>query len=239
MKAMILAAGFGTRLKPLTDNIPKALVPFQNEPMINYQIHKLKDYGFDEIVVNAHHFSEKIIDYFNKNSFGIKINVIEEEKILGTGGGILNAKKYLEKEEFFLVINVDVFTDFDFSKLIIFHKSKAPLASLAVQKRKTKRYLEFDSNMKLLCRQNENSKKENLYAFNGIHIISNKIFQNINKSPLLVFKSASVDVTNSNQIEYLDIFDLYFEMLNQKEEIFGFDVENSEFKDLGKIEIFI
>jgi N-acetyl-alpha-D-muramate 1-phosphate uridylyltransferase len=215
MKAMILAAGFGTRLKPLTDNLPKALVPFGNEPMINYQIKKLKEFGFTEIVVNAHHFANQISDYFNKNSFGIKINVIEEENILGTGGGILNAKKYLESEESFLVINVDVFTDFDFSKLIIFHKSRTPLASIAVQKRKTKRYLEFDDNMKLLNRENENSKKENLYAFNGIHIISNKFF-------------------TDRKIEYLDIFDLYFEMINQGKEVFGFDVEDSEFRDLGK-----
>jgi NDP-sugar pyrophosphorylase family protein len=215
MKTMILAAGFGTRLKPLTDNLPKALVPFGNEPMINYQIHKLKNYGFDEIVVNAHHFSEKIIDYFNQNSFGIKISIIEEEKILGTGGGILNAKKYFENENFFLVINVDVYTDFDFTKLINFYKSKNPLASLAVQKRKTKRYLEFDSNMELLRRQTENSQEENLYAFNGIHIISNKIF-------------------TDRKIEYIDIFDLYFEMINKGEEIFGFDVEDCEFRDLGK-----
>jgi N-acetyl-alpha-D-muramate 1-phosphate uridylyltransferase len=215
MKAMILAAGFGTRLKPLTDNLPKALVPFGNEPMINYQIKKLKEFGFTEIVINAHHFAGQIIDYFNKNSLEIKINVIEEEKILGTGGGILNAKKYLKKEDFFLVINVDVFTDFDFSKLIIFHKSKTPLASIAVQKRKTKRYLEFDNDMKLLHRQNENSKEENLYAFNGIHIISNKIF-------------------TDRKIEYLDIFDLYLEMINKGEDVFGFDVEDSEFMDLGK-----
>ncbi|MCX6164167.1 MAG: sugar phosphate nucleotidyltransferase [Ignavibacteriae bacterium] len=218
MKAMILAAGFGTRLKPLTDNLPKALVPFGNEPMIIYQIKKLKEFGFTEIVINAHHFADKITDYFNKNSFGIKIDVIEEEKILGTGGGILNAKKYFENEDFFLVINVDVFTDFDFSKIIIFHKSRTPLASVAVQKRKTKRYLEFDSDMRLIRRQNENSQKENLYAFNGIHIISNKIFQD-------------------RKIEYLDIFDLYLEMLNNKdEEVFGFDVEDSEFRDLGKRE---
>lgn len=212
---MILAAGFGTRLKPLTDTIPKALVPFGNEPMINYQINKLKEFGFEEIVVNAHHFANQITDYFKKNSFGIKINVIEEEKILGTGGGVLNAKEYFEKEEFFLVINVDVFTDFDFAKLIIFHKSKTPLASVAVQKRKTKKYLEFDKEMRLLRRQNENSQKEKLYAFNGIHIISNKIF-------------------TDRKIEYLDIFDLYFEMLNKGEEVFCFDVGDSEFRDLGK-----
>lgn len=215
MKAMILAAGFGTRLKPLTDKIPKALVPFQNEPMINYQIRKLINLGCDELVINAHHFAEQITDYFKKNFFGIKIFVIEEAEILGTGGGVLNASKYLEKEDFFPVINVDVFTDFDLMQITDFHKTYRPLATIAVQKRKTRRYLEFDDNMRLLRRENENSKKENLYAFNGIHIISNKIF-------------------TGRVTEYLDIFDLYFEMISRGSKVTGFDVQDSEFKDLGK-----
>lgn len=215
MKALILAAGFGTRLKPYTDNMPKALVHFNYEPMINYQIKKLKSFGFDEIIVNAHHFANQILDYFEKNSFGIKINIIVEEKILGTGGGILNARKFFEDEDFFLVVNVDVFTDFDFSKLINSHKTASPLATLAVQKRKTIRYLEFSNDMRLISRQNEHSKNENLYAFNGIHIVSNKIFKN-------------------EKIEYIDILDLYFEMINKGENVYGFDAGECVFKDLGK-----
>jgi len=217
MKAMILAAGFGTRLKPLTDSIPKALVPFNGEPMINYQIKKLINYGFGEITVNAHHFAGQIKEYFDKNSFGIKINVIEEKEILGTGGGILNAEKFFKNENFFLVINVDVLTDFDFSRMIKYHKSKLPFVTLAVQKRKTKRYLEFDKNMKLLGRENENSQEENLYAFNGIHIISNKIFK-------------------GRKTEYLDIIDLYLspEYAELKNSIYGFDTGECVFKDLGK-----
>jgi NDP-sugar pyrophosphorylase family protein len=215
MKAMILAAGFGTRLKPLTDNIPKALVPFEGEPMISYQIKKLVSYGFNEIIVNAHHFAEQITEYFKKNSFGVKINVIEEVEILGTGGGILNAAKYFRNENFFLVINVDVFTNFDLSKIIEFHKSCNPFATLAVQKRQTKRHLEFDSAMRLLRRETENSVKENLYAFNGIHIISNKIF-------------------TGRKIEYLDIIDLYLELMNSKNEIFGYNTGECAFRDLGK-----
>lgn len=214
---MILAAGFGTRLKPLTDSIPKALVPFNGEPMINYQIKKLADYGFCEIIVNAHHFAEQITDYINKNSFGVKINVIEEKEILGTGGGVLNAEKYFKDENFFLVINADVYTDFDFSKIIEFHKTHNPLASLAVQKRATKRHLEFDSSMKLLRRETENSIRENLYAFNGVHIISNKIY-------------------TGRKIEYLDIFDLYLELINEERKILGFNVGGCVFRDLGKIE---
>lgn len=212
---MILAAGFGTRLKPLTEKIPKALVPFGNEPMINYQINKLIKFGFNEIVVNAHHFANQITDHFKKNTFGIKISVIEEEKILGTGGGILNAEQFLKGEEYFLVINVDIFTNFDIRDLMNFHKIKSPFASLAIQKRKTKRHLEFSSDMKLLRRENESSIGENLYAFNGIHIISNKIFKN-------------------RKIEYLDIIDLYIDFIKEGENILGFDVKDCDFKDLGK-----
>lgn len=217
MKAMILAAGFGTRLKPFTDNTPKALVHFQNEPLVNYQVKKLISFGFDEIVINAYHFAKKIAEYFKRNSFGIKINVIEEVKILGTGGGILNAREFFKNEDFFLVINVDVFTNFNFKEIIEFHKTKNPLATVAVQKRNTKRHLEFDNEMKLIGREKENSPKENLYAFNGIHIISNKIF-------------------TDRKIEYLDIFDLYREPMKKQEAVFGYDVKNSSFKDLGKIE---
>jgi NDP-sugar pyrophosphorylase family protein len=215
MKAMILAAGFGTRLKPLTDTIPKALVPFSGEPMVNYQIKKLINFGFDEIVINTHHFADKVTDYFNRNFFGIKINVIEEKEILGTGGGILNTEKYFKDEKFFLVLNVDVYANFDFTRIIEFHIYRNPLASLAVQKRKTKRYLEFDEDMKLLRRQTDNSSEENLYAFNGVHIISNKIFRN-------------------RKIEYLDILDLYFEMMNKGNVVYGFDTGHCEFRDLGK-----
>jgi N-acetyl-alpha-D-muramate 1-phosphate uridylyltransferase len=217
MKAMILAAGFGTRLKPLTDSTPKALVHFLNEPLVNYQIKKLINFGFDEIVINAHHIAGMISEYFKKNTFGIKINVIEEAEILGTGGGILNAKEFLKNEDFFLVINVDVFTDFDFREIIKFHKKNNPLASIAVQKRVTKRHLEFDGNMKLVGRENENSIKENLYAFNGIHIVSNNIF-------------------TGRKIEYLDIFDLYLELMKKPEAVYGYDVKNSSFMDLGKID---
>ncbi|MBI5402195.1 MAG: nucleotidyltransferase family protein [Ignavibacteriae bacterium] len=216
MKAMILAAGYGTRLKPLTDSIPKALVPFNGEPMINYQIRKLVKCGFDEIIVNAHHFAEQITEYFKKNSLGARIHVSVEKEILGTGGGILNAEKFLKNEEFFLVVNVDVYTNFDFSSLIEFHKSGNAISSLAVQKRKTKRYLEFDGSMELLRRETENSVKENLYAFNGVHIISNKIFQN-------------------RKIEFSDIIDLYFELINKGSVVYGFNIGNCEFRDLGKI----
>ncbi len=212
-KAMILAAGYGTRLKPLTDTIPKALVPFKNGTMISYQIEKLKSIGIKEIVVNAHHFSEQLIKYFQENDFGVKIVVIAEEEILGTGGGVLNTKEYLQSEEYFLVMNVDVFTDFDIELLIKEYESTKPLALLAVQKRKTSRYLEFDENFILKARVKSDVMKENYYGFNGMHIISNDIF--------------SVNYKN----DYRDIIDIYLE---GKKTVKGFDAGESVFIDLGK-----
>ncbi|MEO8209796.1 MAG: sugar phosphate nucleotidyltransferase [bacterium] len=219
MKAMILSAGFGTRLIPYTNILPKALIKYQNIPMINYQIERLKNAGIKEIIVNAHHLPEKIIEYFSKNQFNLKINVIVEDEILGTGGGILNAEKFLKDEKFFLVMNVDIETDFEIGKIITHHKLHNPFATVVVQKRKTTKYLELDSGMKLVGRQNENSKEHNLFAFNGIHIISNRIFK------------------KGFKIKFEDILNIYFDVIKDKNEIVsGYDAGSSSFKDLGKIE---
>ncbi|MDQ3022537.1 MAG: sugar phosphate nucleotidyltransferase [Bacteroidota bacterium] len=219
MKAMILSAGFGTRLTPYTDILPKALIKYRNIPMINYQIERLKNVGVKELVVNAHHLPDEVIDYFSKNAFGLKINVIVEDEILGTGGGILNAEKFFKDEKFFLVINADIETDFEIGMIITHHKSHNPFATLAVQKRKTTKYLEFDSGMKLIGRQNEYSKESRLFAFNGIHIISNRIFE------------------KDFEIKFEDILNIYFDVIKDKNEIvLGYDTGVSSFKDLGKIE---
>ncbi len=219
MKAMILSAGFGTRLMPYTDNLPKALICHNNLPMINYQIEMLKKYGVHEIIVNAHHHYQKIVDYFAENDFGIHVNVIVENEILGTGGGILNASKYLRYEKFFIVINVDIKTNMDMSGIISYHKSFKPLATLAVQKRQTKRYLEFDDQMNLIGRENDKSNKKNLYAFNGIHIISNDIFK------------------RNTEVKFEDILDIYFNKIKTgKDFVRGYNAGTSFFKDLGKIE---
>jgi NDP-sugar pyrophosphorylase family protein len=219
MKAMILAAGFGTRLKPLTDNIPKALIKYQNKTLIQYQIEKLKNAGIDKIIINAHHFSDKIESYLNENDFGVKeIKIIKEKEILGTGGGILNAREFFLGEEYFLVINVDVFTNLDYKKIITFHEANPAFSTIAVQKRQSKKYLEFDSGMKLLGRENKYSDKNNLYAFNGLHIISGEIFK------------------KNLPVIYCDIIEIYLQLINNKEIIHGFDAGNSYCKDLGKIE---
>ena len=214
-KAMILAAGFGTRLKPLTDNLPKALVPFKKGTMVSYQIEKLKRLGVKEIVINVHHFSEKIIKYFQDNDFGVKIDIIAEEEILGTGGGILNAKKYLRTEEYFLVVNVDVYTNLDFELLVEDYRINKPFAMLAVQKRSTSRYLEFDDSFMLKGRVKSDTMKDGYFAFNGIHIISGEIF------------------SLKEETGYKDIIDIYLE---RKIPVRGFDSGVSGFMDLGKAE---
>lgn len=220
MKAMILSAGFGTRLLPLTNEIPKALIKYKNVPMIVHQIERLKRSGITEIVINAHHLHEMILDYFTENEFGIKINIISEKEILGTGGGILNAKEYLDDEDSFLVINVDIDTDFNLTDLINHHKLKNPFATLAVQKRKSKRYLEFDKEMHLRRRENNLSDPDYLFAFNGIHVISERIF------------------SKGFKVKFCDILDLYFDLVNsgEKESVIGYDTGKSSFRDIGKIE---
>lgn len=220
MKAMILSAGFGTRLQPLTNDTPKALIIYKGAPMIYHQIERLKNANITEITVNAHHLHEKISDYFIKNDFGVKINVIVEKDILGTGGGILNAEKYFDKEDSFLVINADIDTDLNLKDLIKHHSLTDSFATLAIQKRKSKKYLEFDKNMLLKGRENNNSSADDLYAFNGIHVISKRIF------------------LKGYDLKFCNILDLYFQVISSgdKEFVTGYDSGSSVFKDIGKIE---
>ncbi|MBS1519179.1 MAG: NTP transferase domain-containing protein [Bacteroidetes bacterium] len=215
---MILSAGFGTRLHPYTNKLPKALISYKGKPMIEHQIDRLKKIGVSEIVVNAHHFWEKICEHFRDKDFGIKINVLVEKNILGTGGGIINAGKFLAGEDYFMVINVDVNTDMDLSRMVLYNMSVEPFATLAVQKRFSKRYLELDDDMNLLRRENDKSVKHNLYAFNGIHIISNRIFNTV----------INADMS--------DILDVYFKALKSGETVKGYDAGKCLFRDLGRKE---
>ena len=217
MKALILSAGLGTRLKPLTDTTPKALIPYKGKSLIVHQIEKLKSVGINEIVINVHHLKEKIIDFFDSNDFGITVNISDEEEILGTGGGIINAENFFKDGPFFLVVNADIISDVDIKKFIESH-SENNFATLAVQKRKTSRYLEFDTDMNLIGRANENSLEKNLYAFNAMHVISKEIFNSGYKA------------------EFKDIIEIYLDELQKGKTIKGYNVGPAEFKDIGKHE---
>ena len=190
MKAMIFAAGLGTRLRPLTNDRPKALVEVGGKPMLEHVIIHLKQSGFDDITVNIHHFGQKIIDFLeSKDNFGLNIHISDErDLLLDTGGGILKARKFLDGNEPFLVHNADILTDLDLKAMLEKHKSSLATATLLVKKRVTQRYFVFDNSHKLqgwINKKTGETKPSTLSyddsemierAFGGIHVISPSIF---------------------------------------------------------------
>ena len=194
MQAMIFAAGLGTRLKPLTDRIPKALVSVGGEPLLKRVIFQLKDAGFTRIVVNVHHFSQQIIDYLRENNnFGMDIRISDEsDKLLETGGGIKKAWTLFDQTEPILIHNVDILSNVNLQKFY----QNAPLAArLLVSERKTKRYLLFDDTMRLVGWTNIetgevkspypglNPKDYQMYAFSGIHMVAPSLFPLMEDEP--------------------------------------------------------
>ncbi len=189
MKAMIFAAGLGTRLKPITDILPKALVPIAGKPLLEHVILKLKAAGFDEIIVNIHHFPNQIIEFLKaNNNFGIRIEVSDErDELLDTGGGIRKAAWFFDDGKPFLVHNVDILSNVDLKALYHQHIRTNSLATLVVSERDTFRYLLFDDDLKLKGWINEKtgetkpthlSKPEQFtkLAFSGIQMLSPVVF---------------------------------------------------------------
>ena len=188
MKAMIFAAGLGTRLKPLTDHMPKALVPVAGKPMLEHVIMKLKSFGFDDIVINVHHFANQIIDFLKANgNFGITIHISDEtDCLLDTGGGIKKASYYFDEP--FLVHNADILSNVDLTAMYEHHLNSGNDATLLVSPRKTVRYLLFNKKNRLqgwINKDTLQTKPEGFkyqpdtqleYAFGGIHIISPTLF---------------------------------------------------------------
>ncbi|HJV77782.1 MAG TPA: nucleotidyltransferase family protein [Paludibacter sp.] len=189
MKAMIFAAGLGTRLKPITDNLPKALVPIAGKPLLEHVILKLKAAGFNEIIVNIHHFPDQIVDFLKQNNnFGIRIEVSDERnQLLDTGGGIRNAKWFFDDGKPFLVHNVDILSDVDLNELYQQHLVSDSLATLVVSKRDTFRYLLFNNDKRLCGWINKKTGETkpvrfddisgfNKLAFAGIQVLSPRVF---------------------------------------------------------------
>ncbi len=188
MKAMILAAGLGTRLRPLTESKPKALVEINQIPLLEIVIKRLKLYSFNEIIINVHHFANQIIDFIKeKNNFGIDIRVSDEtDLLLGTGGGLKKASWFFNNNTPFPVHNVDILSDIDLKQLYEAHINSEALATLAVRNRQTTRFLLFDNGNNLRGWKNirtgeikiEKQSESDLIplAFSGIHIINPSIF---------------------------------------------------------------
>ena len=228
MKAMIFAAGNGTRLQPETNSKPKALVEINGKTLLQLSIEKLKASGFTEIVVNVHHFASQIVDYLNENNnFGIKIHISNEsDELLDTGGGLLFAKDFFKGEKTVLIYNVDVLSDINLQEMMKLHKENKALATLAVRNRETQRKLLFNSKNVLSGWKNfatgeeiitrKNDKPTDL-AFSGIHIIDTEIFK--------LIKSTGK----------FSIIKTYLE-LSKKHKIIAFTHNNSNWLDVGKPE---
>ena len=170
-QAMIFAAGLGTRLKPLTDTMPKALVPVGGQPLLWHVIMKLKKSGYERLVVNVHHFADQIIDYLRLNdNFGLDIRISDErEQLLETGGGIKKALPLFDPSEPILIHNVDILSNLDLNQL----PTDAPV--LVVSQRQTKRYLQFDDEQRLVGWKNIETgevkgREGHSLAFSGIHV---------------------------------------------------------------------
>jgi NDP-sugar pyrophosphorylase family protein len=227
MKAMIFAAGLGTRFKPWTDKHPKALALVNGKSLLQRNIEYLKQYGITEVMINVHHFADQMIDSIEKNEgWGSKITISDErDEVLETGGGLKKASWYFTRDSF-VVMNADVLTNLNLSKMIEYHHQQNSLATLAVADRKTSRYFLFDNENDLCGWKNIKTGEEKISrqkndlkskAFSGIHIINPRIFSLM------------------NQTGKFSIVDTYLE-LSKTEHIKGFDHSGSKFVDVGKPE---
>ncbi|MBI4387052.1 MAG: NTP transferase domain-containing protein, partial [Elusimicrobia bacterium] len=187
MKAMILAAGEGRRLRPLTDRCPKALIEVGGVPMLEIVIRRLMRAGVDAIVINTFHLADQIEAFLKaKKNFGIRIEISRETELVDTGGGLKKASWFFDDGQPFFLHTVDAVTDIDLLEMVRFHEQKKAIATLAVQARPTARHLLFDSEG-LLCGWESVQEKKIIWtkapvpsaerlAFNAIHVVSPEIF---------------------------------------------------------------
>lgn len=222
MQAMILAAGLGTRLKPITNDIPKALVEINGKTLLEIAIRKLIENDFRRIIINVHHFADKIKEFLDKNTFAADIFISDEsELLLETGGGIKHAKNYFDESPV-LIHNVDIISNLDLKEFYQYHLSDDSAASLVVSNRVSNRYLLFnDAN--ILCGWQDIKKDEkiivrneiklNQMAFNGIHILNpglidsfpeEKVFSVI-KAYLKIAATEDVHAYISDDIKWIDV----------------------------------
>jgi NDP-sugar pyrophosphorylase family protein len=233
MKAMILAAGLGTRLRPLTDDRPKALVEVGGRTLLEITLSRLRTFGVHEVIVNVHHFADKVVAYLEKNdNFGMRVEVSREEILLDTGGGLKKAAWFFLEDssrldEPFVLHNVDVISTIDLGRMVQFHREHNALATLAVQERETSRYLLFDEQGRLRGRvsghdqQSESvrgSQQLQALAFSGVHVISPRILQMMTEEGAF------------------PIVDSYLRLAAQGEKILSFRADEYYWRDLGRAE---
>jgi NDP-sugar pyrophosphorylase family protein len=234
MKAMVLAAGLGTRLRPLTEDRPKALVEVGGRTLLEMTLARLREFGICEVIINLHHRADMVEDYLHAHSnFGMNIRISrEDERLLDTGGGLKKASWFFlagpgseGREAPFLLHNVDVISNIDFREMFEVHSGKSALATLAVQDRESSRYLLFDPSLELSGRQAGRAGRPEVVrpasgmqplAFSGIHVISPRLI------PLMT------------ELGAFSIIDSYLRLAAQGERILGFRADQYFWRDLGK-----
>jgi NDP-sugar pyrophosphorylase family protein len=233
MKAMILAAGMGTRLRPLTNDRPKALVEVGGRTLLEITLLRLRSFGVQDVIVNVHHFPDMIVDYVGANDyFGMRIEISREEVLLDTGGGLKKAAYFFlqdssHQDEPFILHNVDVVSTIDLRRMMQFHSEHRALVTLAVQDRKSSRRLLFDGEGRLCGRRDDRNETtelarpaENLraLAFAGIHIISPRFLPMMTEEGIF------------------SILVPYLRLAAVQERILAFRADEYYWRDLGKPE---
>ena len=232
MRAMILAAGLGTRLRPLTGDRPKALVEINGRTLLEITLSRLRNVGVCEVIINVHHFADMIVEYLKtNNNFGMSIEISREEVLLDTGGGLKKASYFFmdssRPEDPFIVHNVDVLSTIDLRRMMQFHNENQALATLAVQNRKTSRYLLFDGQRQLCGRRSGDDQAPELVrpcqqahalAFSGIHVISPRLLA-------MMTEDGAFSIVTT-----------YLRLAAQGEKILAFRADEYYWRDLGKPE---
>jgi NDP-sugar pyrophosphorylase family protein len=235
MKAMILAAGLGTRLRPLTDDRPKALVEINGRTLLEITLSRLRTFGVREVIINVYHFADIILKYLKtNNNFGMRIEVSREEELLDTGGGLKKAAWFFKdsrghsgEETPFILHNVDVLSTIDLDRMRQLHLETQALATLAVQDRETTRYLLFDERRQLCGRRAGRNQAPELvrpaqelqeWAFSGIHIISPRLLA-------MLTEDGAFSIITS-----------YLRLAAQGEKILAFRADEYYWRDLGRPE---
>ena len=232
MKAMVLAAGLGTRLRPLTNDRPKALVEVGGKTLLEITLARVREFGVRDVIINVHHFADRMDEYLRKhNSFGMRIEISREDILLDTGGGLKKAAWFflenLGADEPFILHNVDVISTIDLHRMAQFHTTHQALATLAVQQRQSSRQLLFNEQLQLCGRRAAKDGKTEIVrhsaqlqplAFSGIHLISPRLLPMMSEEGIF------------------SIIDTYLRLAAQGEKILGFRADEYYWRDLGKPE---
>jgi len=228
---MILAAGLGTRLRPLTDNRPKALVELSGRTLLEITLSRLRSFGVTEVIINVHHFADLVTNYLKAhNNFGMRIEISREDVLLDTGGGLKKAASFFLEDssrldEPFLFHNVDVISNIDLRRMIQFHTENHALATLAVQSRETSRPLLFDDHLQLCGRRAGRDHEPEIVrpsahldplAFSGIHVLSPRLLPMLSEEGIF------------------SIIPSYLRLAAQGEKILAFRADAYYWRDLGR-----